>query len=442
MKMKESNEMKWYQIIGYGLGSFGKDLALGVMGSYLLLFYTDVFGIPAAAAGAIFFITKIWDAINDPMMGAIADRSPVTKRGKYRPYILFTAIPLSVFCVLCFLSPNWSTGGKIAYAAVTYTIVGMIFTAYDVPLWSMVPSLTNSENTKNKLISSARTFTTIAMMVASAVAYNTIIRLGGGEGVENLKKGYPLFMVIVGVISVVFAFIAYFSTKEVNTPEIPPQEANIFKGFKKIMCKPLLMVLLAMVFCAFGMILPSVSGTYYMIYYLGRPDLIGAYMAICMGLGIVTSILAPILMKRFTAKTLAAVGFGMNIIAGSVIFIIGKGSIPVLFICFGIGGLATGLLMVTITTMLTQTAGYVAERQGYRADGTCFAMNSFAIKVGQAIASSAVSFLLAATGYVANQQQTDSALTGILMSRSIIPAIVAVLGLLCVLCWNINKKEA
>ena len=96
--------------------------------------------------------------------------------------------------------------------------------------------------------------------------------------------------------------------------------------------------------------------------------------------------------------------------------------------------------MVTITTMLSQTAEYIAEKQGYRADGACFSMNSFAIKIGQAIASAAVSFLLAATGYVANQAQTDTALTGILMTRSIIPAVVAAAGLVCVLCWNTKRK--
>jgi Na+/melibiose symporter-like transporter len=339
------------------------------------------------------------------------------------------------------LSPDFSTAGKVAYAAITYTITGMIFTAYDVPLWSMVPSLTTNENTKNKLIGAARTFTTVAMFLASAIAFDAIIKLGGGEEVSNFKKGYPIFMAIIGVVSVIFALITYFSTKEVNTPDVPPQEANIFKGFVKVMCKPLIMVLLAMVCCAFSMILPSVSGTYYMIYYLGRPDLIGAYMGICMGLGIVTSILAPVLMKKFSARTLAACAFVVQVVAGIVIYVVGKSNLAVLFVCFGAVGLTVGMLMVTITTMLTQTAGYVAERQGYRADGTCFSMNSFSIKVGQAIASAVVSFLLAATGYVAGAEQSATALTGILLSRSVIPAIVAALGLLCVLSWNISKKE-
>lgn len=357
-------------------------------------------------------------------------------------YILFTCIPLSVFCVLCFLTPDFSVTGKIAYAAITYTIVGMIFTAYDVPLWAMVPSLTKDEHTKNKLISVARTFTTLAMFLASALAYNMIIQLGGGDAPENLKKGYPMFMVIVGVISVIFALITYFSTKEIHdeNEEIVPQQANIFKGFKEVMCKPLVLVLLAMVFCAFCMILPSVSGTYYMIYFIGRPDLIGPYMGICMGSGMITSIVAPMLMKKFSAKALAATAFIADVVAGLIVYFVGNGAIPVLFACFFVVGLATGMLMVTITTMLSQTANYIATKQGHRADGICFSMNSFAIKVGQAIASAVVSFLLAATGYIANQPQSEAALQGILMSRSILPAVVAVFGLICVLMWKVDEK--
>jgi Na+/melibiose symporter-like transporter len=160
-----------------------------------------------------------------------------------------------------------------------------------------------------------------------------------------------------------------------------------------------------------------------------------------MGLGIVTSLLAPVLMKKFSAKTLAAVAFGVQLVAGIIIYFVGKSSIPVLFVCFGCVGLTVGMLMVTITTMLTQTAGYIAEKQGYRADGTCFSMNSFSIKVGQAIASAVVSFLLAATVFVAGGEQTATALTGILLSRSIIPAIVGALGLIFVLSWDISSKE-
>lgn len=143
------------KVIGYGIGSLGKDLALGVIGSYLLIFYTDILGISAAAAGAILVLTKIWDAVNDPIMGTIVDKTN-TKWGRFRPYVLFVPIPLAVFSALCFVAPDFSTTGKVIYALVTYTITGMLFTAYDVPLWGMVPSITNNQNESNKCISSAR----------------------------------------------------------------------------------------------------------------------------------------------------------------------------------------------------------------------------------------------------------------------------------------------
>lgn len=439
--MESKKDMKGFRIIGYGLGSLGKDLALGVMGTYLLLFYTDILGIPAAAAGMIFLVTKIWDAVNDPMMGAIADRSPITRWGKYRPYVLLTALPLSVMCVLCFIAPDLSVGGKVAYAAITYTLTGMVFTAYDVPLWSMVPSLSEDDNVKNKLIASGRTFTALGMFLASSVAFVMIQKLGGGAELDNLKKGYPLFMVIIGVISVFFAVIAFLSTKEIRGYQGEKPQGNIFKTFNMVMCKPLVMVLLTMMCSSIAMLLPGICGTYYMIYYLQRPDLIGAYMGVCMGIGIAASIISPALLKKISSQNLTKAAFLVDIFAGIVIFIVGKNNIPIAFICFGVMGLMTGLLNVTITTMLTETARYITETKHLQADGICFSLNSFAIKVGQALASAAVSFLLAATGYVANAPQSDTALLGMLLSRSLLPAAIAVLGIVFASQWNITVKK-
>jgi len=439
--MENNQKMNGFQIIGYGLGSFGKDFALGVIGSYLLVFYTNVFGISAAVAGTIFFVAKIWDAVLDPAVGALADRSPVTRWGRYRPYILFTALPLSIFSFLCFLAPDFSPTGKVAYAIITYMITGTIFTVYDVPLWSMIPSLTNDNHTKNKLIGAARAFTTIAMMLASAVAYDMIQKLGGGSEVANLKSGYPKFMFIVGVLSVVFAVISFFSTKEVNIAQVPAQKSNIFKDFISVMCKPLVLVLIGMVCCAFVMILPSTVGVYYMIYYLGKPALIASYMTVCMGAGIITTVITPAILKRIAANHLTMIAFFLEFVSSVAIYFIGKGNINVLFVCFAVIGMAVGTQMVSITTMVAQTSNYIAELKGHRADGVCFSMNAFAIKVGQAVTGALVGFLLAASGYVANSKQSASALNGILFSRSLLPAIVAVAGLLFIALWKIPKEN-
>ncbi len=433
------------RVIGYGLGSMGKDLALGVIGSYLLAFYTDVFGISAAAAGMILVLTKIWDAVNDPMMGSIVDRSKRTRFGKYRPFVLFVPIPLAVFSALCFITPDWSTPAKVAYAAIVYTITGMLFTAYDVPLWGMLPSLSSDFNTRNKLTSSARTFTTLAMLIASSVALPAIYKLGGGTEVENLRKGYPLFMLLIGIVGIVCALITFASTKEVIYDEAAEkqQKEGFLKQIKVIMCKPLIIVLIAMVFNAMNMILPSVSGVYYMTYYLHRPDMIPVYMMITMGMGLITSILAPVFMKKIGPKTLSIAAFAASAVIGFLVFVIGRGNMGVLFVIFAIPALSTGILMVTITTMLTQTSDYIAQKNGKRYDGVVFSMNSLAIKVGQAVASGLVSAILAITHYQANVfEQAPAAETGILMSRSILPAILAVIGLVFVLMFKLPEKKA
>lgn len=444
--MKNQNEqISNGRIIGYGLGSMGKDLALGVISSYLLAFYTDVFGITAAAAGVILFVAKIWDAINDPMMGTIADHSKRTKWGKYRPYVLIVPIPLAVFSALCFLTPNFGMAGKIAYAAITYTITGMLFTAYSVPLWGMVPSLSSEMNTRNKLIAASCTFTALAMLIASSAAMPAIQTLGGGESVENLRSGYPKFMLILGVVSVICALITFFSTKEVvydDNNAAENQEGGVFKQFIAILNKPLILVILAMLFNAVNMVLPSVSGVYYMIYYMHRPDMIPIYMMVAMGTGLITNIIAPMILKKISARTLCVIAFAISIVVSIVVFLIGPGSLTLLFVLFAVCGLCTGILMVSITSLLTITSDFTAAKVGRRVDGVVFSMNSFAVKVGEALASVLVSVLLTITHYVPNAfEQAPAAETGILISRSILPGAVALLGLIFILLFKLPANN-
>ena len=439
--MKGKNDMGIFKIFGYGLGSMSNNFIMGVFQSFLLIFYTDVFGIPAMAVSVIFLISKIWDAVNDPMMGAIVDKSPVTRFGKYRPYILFASLPLAIVGFLCFCTPNFSVGGKIVYAAITYTLFGMIFTAYDVPYWAMVPSLSEKEHTRNKLISCARTLCILAMLIASACTEKVVTVLGGGSDAVNKKIGYPKYVAILGVIAVVCAIITFFSTKEVNAPKNEAQSANIFREFKKVCCKPLVMVLISMGCCAMGMAFPATTGAYYMIYYIGNPAMIGLCMIICMGMAMIGSAAAPVFVKKIPAKVMTIVGFLSDIIMGVIIMILGRGSLSVLFVCFGIVGFFIGVRLVTITVMLMQTAQYIAEKNGSRADGICFSLNSFANKIGQALAGAAVSMILAVTGYVANAQQTELAANGILITRSLLPAVIGIAGLVFTVLWKLDTAK-
>lgn len=436
-----NQKLKNTTAVAYGLGSLGKDLALGVIGSYLLIFYTDILGISAAAAGAILVFTKIWDAVNDPMMGSIVDRTN-TRWGRFRPYLLFIPVPLAVFSALCFVAPDWSTPAKVVWALVTYTITGMLFTAYDVPLWGMVPSITDNADDSNKCISSARFFTSFGMFIAMTFAYPVIQAIGGGASNENLKMGYPVFMAIIGVASVIFAWITFAVTRE--KPDMGGKPAgNVFREFIKVIRERNVLVLfITMMLHAVAMIVPNVIGTYYMIYYMGQPQYIAVYFAICSVAGLATAPLTGMILKKVEAKKLTMLAMSVCLVLSVAAFFVPTSNPVVVFSIFAVFGLVMPVPMVTITSLLVEEGHVIYRKTGQRKDGVLFSMNSFAIKCGTALASGIVSAVLALTHYDAKAQvQNSSVLFGINAARTLIIAAVYVLAILVLRNFSIKGEE-
>ena len=202
------------KIVGYGVSSLGKDLCNIIISTYLMLFYTNILGISAFAGGMIMMGTKIWDAINDPIMGVVADNTR-TRWGKYRPYVLFVPPLLAIFGVLVFIPVNFSNVGKVAWAAVTYVIMSMLSTAFNIPVLSLMPSLTKDPKERAELATCQTFFTTMAVVLGSTFVYPIIKLLGGGSETSNLAKGYPWAMVIAGIILITTGWTTFASTKEV-----------------------------------------------------------------------------------------------------------------------------------------------------------------------------------------------------------------------------------
>lgn len=421
------------KVIGYGIGSLGKDLALGVIGSYLLIFYTDILGISAAAAGAILVLTKIWDAINDPIMGTIVDKTN-TKWGRFRPYVLFVPIPLAVFSALCFVAPDFSTTGKVIYALVTYTITGMLFTAYDVPLWGMVPSITNNQNESNKCISSARFFTSVGMLIATTFAYPMIQKLGGGAETENLRAGYPKFMAILGVASVIFAWITFACTKEREHVNEAKSSQNVFKSFLEVIKnRNVSAIFITMILQAIAMILPNTIGAFYVINYLGRPELVAVYFAVTGIIGLLTAPVTSIILKKIPAKKLTIIAMSISIILSIAAFFIPAQNITLIFIVFALFGFFMPVPMVSVTSLLVDAGNEIYSATGKRADGVLFSLNSFAIKCGTALASGIASIVLTITHYNASEfVQAPEVAVGINITRTLIVAVVYAIAIVVI----------
>jgi GPH family glycoside/pentoside/hexuronide:cation symporter/probable glucitol transport protein GutA len=170
------------EIAGHAIAGIGQNLFFGLWSGYMLVFFTDVFGISGGAAGLIMMFTRVWDAINDPMMGVIADRTR-TRWGRYRPWLLFMALPMIFFLALNFSAPSLSPTGKIVYAAFAYVFMSMAFTAVDVPYWTLPAAMTQDVGKRTLIYSASRISTTLSSLVVMIVAIPLITALGGGGGV-------------------------------------------------------------------------------------------------------------------------------------------------------------------------------------------------------------------------------------------------------------------
>jgi Na+/melibiose symporter-like transporter len=215
MENKKSGKLSLATILSYGMAyGSGYQIMGSLVGSYLMIFFTDTFGIPAAAAGVIMVLASIWDAINDPIMGVVADKTH-TRFGKFRPYLLWVPGCLTVAVVCLFMSPNLSSTGKIIWAAVFYILYGMLRTAFEIPCNALINAVTDLESERQKLISTYTQIMGIFTAITTSFALSMVSFFGG----ENTAKGYMIVVGLAGVLMTVFSFCLFATTREDYVPK-------------------------------------------------------------------------------------------------------------------------------------------------------------------------------------------------------------------------------
>ncbi|HQV33033.1 MAG TPA: glycoside-pentoside-hexuronide (GPH):cation symporter, partial [Calditrichia bacterium] len=249
--------------IGYSFGDTASNLYFQVFILFLLYFYTDVFGIPAAAVGTMFLITRIWDAINDPIMGIIADRTE-TRWGKFRPYIIGFAVPFAIVGVLTFITPDFDLTGKLIYAYITYTLLMMLYTAVNVPYSSLMAVLTPNSMERTEISS----FRFVGAFVGQLIVQYSTLRLVGYFGGGNEADGWPWAMGILSGLACLLFAITFATTKErVKPPKSAPNSFNI--DLKDLAGNfPWLLIAGATVFQLIFIVVRSSSIVYYFKYFV------------------------------------------------------------------------------------------------------------------------------------------------------------------------------
>lgn len=434
---KNTGKLSLSSKIGYLFGDFGSQFCWTFIGSYLSVFYTDVVGITPAIVTTIFLVARIWDAVNDPMMGAIAERTN-TKWGRFRPYMLFGTPFLAIFSALVFANPGFSMSGKIAFATISYIIAGMLYTAVNVPYGAMAGVMTSNIEERNSLAAFRMNGMNIGMLAINFLAMPLILYFSGSDTPSG--RGYLFTAAVFAIIGCVSLYITFFTSKEVIQP-VKKEKVPLSDTIRTILSNKHILKAVAIQFfvmCAFMGRIGVV--VYYYIYVVKRVDLISLMMTLPSIGGIIGIMFMPGLAAKFGKKKVLAAANGLSAITLFVIYFIPADNITLLtVVTFLFGLLSVGSPLVL--SMLADAIDYAEYHTGVRADGAAYATNGLASKAGTAVAGVGVS-IMAAFGYVANAEQTATALKGINVTANLIPAISFVLAMIFTMMWNLDESEA
>ncbi|MCL2888508.1 MAG: MFS transporter [Elusimicrobia bacterium] len=422
--------------IGYASGDMACNFIYQTIIMYLTFFYTDIFGISAKAVGIMFFVSRFWDAITDPVIGAFIDKHHF-KDGKYRPYMRYGAIPFLVTAVLCFTTPGFNDVGKIIYAYVTYILLTMVYTTINIPYGALTAAMTRRQD-ETASITSVRMFMANAGGVIIAFFLPFLAGLFGAK--FGPQHGYQMTMVVMGIIGASLLLFCYKSTKERVVPvsEEPIKVKDMISQFKLNTPLILLCVMFAVNFSTFS--IAGGVGTYYIQYNLGRPDLLKYFNLAGTIPAIILFPFVPAMVRAVGKKPFMYGGILLNMVFTLAYLIIPPGAVWAAFVCkivAAVGGITGGYAWALVPEAIT----YGEYKTGHRMGGVAYAAIGFFFKFGLAVGGMLLGFMLDLFKYVPNQVQSAESLRGILIMVSIVPAILMFITLVIMKFYPLDDKR-
>ena len=440
MKQKEmpAGVLKRSTVLSYALGfGSGNQFISAIIGTYISIFLTDTFGVPAAAVGVIMVVATIWDAVYSLMIGGLADRTN-TRFGRYRPYLLFLPIPLGVATVALFSCPDLSVEGKIAWTAGFYFLYSMLATALQIPYGAIINAVTDQESQRQRMIGAYTTTMGIATTLASSFAMVFIELTGKG----NTAKGYMIVLAVAGVVTVITSWMCFGTTKERFVSRTKP-ESVLVQVKKLLRLREIYPVILVwcMGFISFQCMMSA--STYYITYYVGNPALIPTYMLVISLVGLMGIVVVlPIFARRFKEMRVGfMVSQGIGAVSSLLLFFVGGWNLPLLYILSGVAAICFTMSNAYIPMMVSEVIDYVYYKTGEQLNATIGALRGFANKCGAALTSGILMFTLSLTGYVDNApRQTDLVLNGIGFVRFLVPVITAIIVIICLKFYPVTPE--
>lgn len=421
--------------LGYGLGDTASHFVWDMVGFWILIFYTDTFGISAAVAGTIMLIARIWDMISDPLMGVIADRTN-TRWGKFRPYILWMAIPYSVLAVLTFSTPDFGENGKILYAGITYFLLMTVFTAINLPYSSLGAVMTSDSYERAGLNSYRFIFAFIGQLIVTGSALYLAQYFGGGDN----AKGYQYTLLLFASISFVLFMITFKTTTErVEPPK--EQKANLKEDIKNLFKNMPWVILFFVGIISFVMFaMQNLTIAYYFKYYIGNESDVQLFNVIGTIALIIAIPLSKPLAKKFGKRN---VFLASSLISGAffmALYIPGNQDMTTIYVLNILAKMTYAPAVPLLWTMIADTADYSEWKYGRRSTGLVFSAATFAQKAGWGIGGALAGWILAFYQFEPNVEQTETSITGIKLMISIFPGILYMSTAILLFFYSIDHK--
>lgn len=417
--------------LGYGIADFGQNLLFQTVGIYLLSFYTDVAALSAAFAGNLFLLTRIWDGINDPLMGYLAQRTR-SRWGTYRPWLLWMAVPLGISFVLLFIVPDLSLGGKQVYAVITYVLFTMAFTAINIPYGTLTAVMTPDYTERGRLTGFRMTFA----MVGAILAGYAFLTISGTW--EEASQGYFWTACLFAGILVLTLGIGFFTVREKILTQQAPSH-SLPKSWAALRSnRPFWMLSITFGSCfaayaVFVSILPYLGR-----YFLGDEGITANLLLVVTGTTAASIPAWTWLSKRVGKKAVFLAGACFYLLAMTGMFFLGSDQQLMAYGWMFIYGLGNGAAVFTSWAMIADTVEYGQWKSGIRLESMIYGVYGFFIKLGIGIGIWMAGQGLDLGGYVANVEQSTEALRNIRLLVSLVPLGWIVIATIAMLAYQID----
>src|SRR5574344_2992387 len=445
--------IKLKEKIGYGFGDMLSFMFWKIFGAYLMIFYTDIFGIPALIVGTMFAVTRVWDSFFDPIVGVLADRTN-TRWGKFRPYLLYLALPFAVIGIFTFLTPPFGETGKVVYAFVTYTLMMMVYSAINVPYASLLGVMSPNPSDRNTLATFRMMFAYIGSFIAlllfmPLVNFFTI----GNDSIVSQQHGWTIGAVVIAIICA-FLFLGCFSLTKERVKPMTETKTPLRTDVKDLFHNYPWWILLGAGISAlvFNSIRDGAT-VYYFKYFVDEPVfgnltflgipfvMSGLYLAVGQAANII-GVIAAAPISNIVGKRRTYMGAMIIATILSVIFyFFDKDQLVFIFIFQILISICAGSIFPLLWSMYADCADYSELKTGNRATGLIFSSSSMSQKFGWAIGTAVTGWLLSAFGFHANAVQNAETINGIKMFLSLLPAVGTLLSVIFIAFYPLSEKR-